>query len=372
MRAWLLEILSPGTPPPRTFVQWCRGEDKKGTKIIDANRFAKQAAPAGKPWEGLFLKAVNDALRADEFVAVQINSPMRPDDHHIGDPQRKACMAGVGVSHNVNGLLTLENLSMERLDLGAPSRVQVNLKNSDIKALAVSQPSEHIVTIENCRVGTLTLTPHSIGHYEMRGGCILNIDSPPPGDKNPFTGSVSLLNVFLPRDTRHYLLRGPQPYRNLRAHLRSLENAQTANLVHAAEMAVERETDTKMNNFFSVLYELLSDFGSSALRPILWLTGLLILSSVVFYAFDGAHVARSDNLVGWRCVLLQSDQWGRAWRAVVMALQPITSPLSIFGARGLLVPNSISLAIWSVIQGVLSITFIALFLLAIRRRFKMQ
>jgi hypothetical protein len=48
----------------------------------------------------------------------------------------------------------------------------------------------------------------------------------------------------------------------------------------------------------------------------------------------------------------------------------VLNPLGIFGTKGAVVANSGWLAIWLFVHGLLSALFIALFIFAVRRRFK--
>jgi len=221
-------------------------------------------------------------------------------------------------------------------------------------------------------IGTLRIIAGSLGHYEMQGGSLLNVVCPPPGAGNPFTGTVSFTkDVFFPRERNRYILLGPQPYRNMRYHLRSLENAQMANLIHSAELAVEREDDSWTNWFVSHLYEGMSDFGSSVLRPFLWLLLLYSVSVCAIFYSGGAEVPPLSDLVGWQRTLID-PAWGEYWRALYLALQPVVNPIGIFGPKWLLIPRYSDLAAWLSLHGFLSLILLALLIFAIRRRFKIQ
>jgi hypothetical protein len=231
--------------------------------------------------------------------------------------------------------------------------------------------------IIDTNIGEISFGSKSILEYEMTGGCLLNIKCPAPWQENPITGSFSLDNtVFLPRKSKNKseasFLDGPQPYRNLRAHLMNLQNNQTANLVHSLELAVERETESGwFNKLLSWLYEKFSDYGSSTLRPTACFFGILVFSWVLGFIDGGGSPALGlEEYTGWRSVLLQENLCGRTMRAIVLGSQSVVNPLGIFGSKNLLVPNHIWLASFSVILGLFSAIFIALFIFAIRRRFK--
>lgn len=200
-----------------------------------------------------------------------------------------------------------------------------------------------------------------------------NIICPPPKSDNPFTGSVNFKNVFFPEDTKDYLLRGAQPYRNMRHHLTTLENAQMANVFHRLELIIERETDTPINKFISHIYQLLSDFGSSTLRPMLWLLALFVITFLAARYGDGVALAASQTqFTGWRELLLTSNTEHERYRALLFASQNMVNPLGILGIKSLVVAKSGLLAIWAGFHSLLSVILITLFIFAVRRRFKLN
>ena len=210
----------------------------------------------------------------------------------------------------------------------------------------------------------------------MIGGCILNLDCPPPGDENPFTGSVTFSNhVFLPRSTT-FPISGAQPYRNLRSQLAKLQNSPAVGFVHAAEQGIEREQYSRFNKFLSICYEALADYGFSTLRPIVWLVILWILSALVILAVDGAErppeFEKVIYLGSWREILIDDGWVGRLSRAVLLSIYSMVNPLGVFGVKSLIVAKHWSLQVFLLFEGIMSIAFIALFILALRRRFRMQ
>lgn len=365
-------------PPPKKFVEWCRRGVSPPADRLDLRKFLddeRQKDLQGWNHEKLtdrFFESINKNLREGKRSAVTINQDLPAKEYKISGKKNdyEGVLTLLEMSVRPRGGLIIENVSIKHWRISELG-VALNIKKNNIATLSVAKGIHAHLTIEDTNIGTIKLEHNAVAHLDMQGGCILNLECPPPGSENPFTGSVSLSNVFLPRSTEKYLLEGPQPYRNFRYHLRSLENAQTANLVHAAELAVERRADTKTNKLLSVLYETFSDFGSSTLRPLLWLGLLLMLSATITYITDGAALVEQPY-VGWRSILEQQDGNGRLSRALVLAFQSTSNPLSILGGKSLVVPKYGYLALWSAIQGLFSVVFIALFVFAVRRRFKMQ
>lgn len=228
--AWILFKRIPGKRPPKEFVEWCRRETPLPRSVFDVQTFDKQRGAPRGDWgdkeEKQFFEEVNKKLHAKENFSVHINRVLGAAAHKIvgtgSDCQGR--LANLEISQRVSGPVTIEAVSIKALLLRA-GPIRLDIKNCTIACLYVNRQSFAKLTIQDSDIGTLKLDGgQCLAHYDMRGGCILNVECEPPGPVNPFTGPVSLRQVFLPRDSKSYLLEGPQPYRNLRAHLRSLEN----------------------------------------------------------------------------------------------------------------------------------------------------
>jgi len=357
------------------------GVQKGATLSLEAMRRNRPQNISQNEWqraaEAQFFQAIEEAVRGAGEPAAIVDSAV--------DSGREYEINGSGATLDkyVQSLviqtairLVLSEVSIKELHVNVAGGVTIRATNCNIAQLRndVLNASTEIRLYQS-NVGTLRLRSGALSHLEMWGGSLLNVDCPPPGGGNPFTGTVSFTkNVFFPRRRNSYILPGPQPYRNMRYHLRSLENAQMANLIHSAELAVERGDDSRMNRILSHLYEWMSDFGSSALRPLVWQGVLFVLSFSLILSSDGAVHASQDptsELVGWQQVLID-PRWGACARAAYLALQPLVNPIGIFGPRSLLVPRFPWLAVWLSVAGILGIILLALFIFAIRRRFKIQ
>jgi hypothetical protein len=204
------------------------------------------------------------------------------------------------------------------------------------------------------------------------GGCIVEIVVGAPGN-NPFRGMVHFDRaVYFPRT----IVGGSdrvQSYRNMRAHMLELENTPMVNRFHTLEQASERRLDRwGFQRFVSWLYEMLSDYGSSVLRPLLWFVLLLVLTTAIVYLTSGAETVDAQTFKGWQEALIGTGQHARIHRAIILTLQSTLNPLGIFGAKVLLVARTSWLAAWLSFHGLATAILVALFILAIRRRFKMQ
>lgn len=376
---WLLFRRSPGKAPSKAFIEWCREKTTPAELNFDLQSVDKQWRSENLAWgaqqEKEFFDEISNQLQAEKSVSVTLNRNISAQAYRIEGLGRdhKGCLVQLATTRNqVDGTLTLEGIMVRRITLAAP-RIHVTIKSCNIASLLVSRQSHVSLTLQDSNIGTLELDgAQCVAYFDMRDGSILNIVCESAGQANPFTGPVSLREVFLPRASINDFLQGPQPYRNLRSHFLSLGNVQAASLVNAAELAVEREEEgSKTLKAMSVLYQVFSDFGLSAFRPIAWLFALILVSAVVTFTYDGAVLVDKPP-PGWYSILEEQGRTGRIARAIVMAWQPVTNPLGIRGSATLLAPDDTLLAIWLGVQSVLSLTLIALFVFALRRRLKMQ
>jgi len=357
--------------PSRTLVEWLSQPNVDSAwPDCDIARYQAQhrTATTEQLTQGYF-EALQQQLRQGDVSAITINTALVPRQQTIGHTGLRRSVARVTLHTDAH--LTLQNLRIGEL-LAHSGNASLSFVNCDIGRLYIAGNTGTDVRARDLNIGVLEIAGYSLAHFEMTAGCILDLKCTPPGGDNPFTGTVLFHKVFFPRDRKNYLLKGPQPYRNLRHHLRSLENAQMANLIHSAELAVERQDDEWPNRLIGWFYQLFSDFGSSALRPLLWLVGFAGVSFVWTYKSAGAVLASAEKLEGWQKIFLRTDCAGELLRSLYLAFQPVANPIGIFAKEPLLLARFPSLAVWLSIQGVLSVILIALAIFAIRRRFKIS
>ncbi len=269
--------------------------------------------------------------------------------------------------------LLLKNLSIGGLHVSdsSDSGKLITIENCKIKSLSLRGNTK--VFIRNTKIGTLRLKDaNSVKFLKVVKGCILDFDCFTPGRENPFNGSVTLQKVFLPKNTRDYLLKDAQPYRNLRHYLQKIENTQMSNLIHSAEMAVERENEPFANKFVSYLYQWISDFGSSWFRPFLWFLLLTAFSCVLLYWFDGAQLRAGATHEGWHAELIGDTNVAKFKRSLYLSVQSTYNLFGLFSNRTVILPSNSWVAVLTWLQSIFSIIIITLMIFAIRRRFKIQ
>jgi len=198
-----------------------------------------------------------------------------------------------------------------------------------------------------------------------------------PEEENPFKGQVTIEQTYIHTSAKPASRAIPAPavqsYRNLRSHLSKQANFPAAAPIHAAELTLDRTSDTFFNRLLSWGYELVSDFGNSPVRALLWLCLVLFgMTGILFCSNGGVIIGPLEgHAESWRVILVGDGRVAQLARAIVLALQSSFNPLSIFGVRGVVEARYPWLAALLAFQGIVSITVAALFLLAVRRRFRL-
>lgn len=358
------------------FNEWCRdGEFPDGESAFETHKRFSGRQPTEDQFK-MAADAFNKLLRDGVIKSANFNGPFpvtgsyklgNTDDTEIGLVNLLNLASQVP---NCELVFNQLNINICNINWNGHTKLTDPIIFENCEFIKLTLNVDARVCLKNCKIGTLEITnAHQI---HMEGGCVLNIQVVAPGNSNPLTGSVNFSNTFFPRNKFEYLLASAQPYRNMRHHLRAIENGHMANLFHSAELAVERADDPFFNKLLSYLYEKLSDFGSSALLPLTYWFGLLIVTAMVVYIFDGAVPAFEDDkgvYTGWRQGLIEGSEFTKA---LYLSFRSMINPLGLFGTKELLIPANGKLVMLLSLVGLISVTLLTLFILAVRRRFKMQ
>ncbi len=119
------------------------------------------------------------------------------------------------------------------------------------------------------------------------------------------------------------------------------------------------------DNWFSItgnlsnLYDIISEYGENIVRPLVTLL-LISLYFTACYYVTGGIVQANEKAVSWLTKIPP---------AVGFSIQNIFNPLGMFNKRAFLMVTSPMVATLSIIQSILTLSTVALLLLAIRRRF---
>ncbi len=359
------------------FRSWLAGAapaaEQVETEIISANFISEHQQKRGvaNPQELYgtdFITDTQATLKDGRLVNRQIhNLPMLVTLTGTNPAEMRAYRLTL-LSQNSGASLT--GFGIDVLTLRHCGQKVITLREMFIRRLEIDNCRD--VRVEDCWIGELDVTGRNVGSFRVTSGGIHLISCTPPG-LNPFSATIHFdRSVYFPRTTADAPER-VQSYRNMRSHMLALENTPMVNRFHTLEQATERRLDgLGFNRFVSWLYEKLSDYGSSAFRPVLWLVAMTITTGTLIYCFDGAVQAQPEDYRGWQEALEGYDAWPAIERAFVLTMQATLNPLGIFGIKGLLIARYEWLALWLSFHGLATAVLVALFVFAIRRRFKMS
>ncbi|MBX3506779.1 MAG: hypothetical protein KF895_14965 [Parvibaculum sp.] len=287
--------------------------------------------------------------------------------HSIEDGREVRCSGGVSVRF-IGGCFRKIVLNGTRSKIGVDQCLV-----GEVALAGVGNESVASLSVVDTWIGRLVLGAGSSRDFIFIRGGVGAIDCAAPGTENPFCGSVTFSEVYLPRTRRSKLIEGAQSYRNMRYHLAGLQNGPAASLFHSAELAVERDDERGLNWIFNFLYEEFSDYGASPVLPLIWIVLLWVLTTTILFAAGVDVGGDAKNAVGWQSFLYGTDWRSELSRAVILGFQPISwlGALISSGHTVPLVPNNFCAQIWLVIDGILSTVLLALFIFALRRRFRM-
>jgi hypothetical protein len=117
-------------------------------------------------------------------------------------------------------------------------------------------------------------------------------------------------------------------------------------------------------------YQLGSNFGNWIGLPVFWL--LIFFGSISVFAYYAGTEPNLKASAGWFAGLKACGSWPEVVRAGVYAAQSILNPLNLFVTEPLVSVSNGWVAFAGLVLGVLGIAALALFLLSLRRRFKLE
>jgi len=301
-----------------------------------------------------------------------------------------------------------ETARAHRLRIGSGALNAVDIRDFEINEMVVANPLA-VISFKNCRIRSLILYAEcqNVSIEDCMIG-LLHIERGPTGPASPREISIGVLNVtgsFIRglrlrttdslqgnvRIVRTVFDRHPQTdrsggelasleepypqdYRNARINLQARGNQQAAGVFHAIEQSLERRSyPVGISRFLSWCYEVMADFGNSIARPIAWFFGLTVTGMGVVCATNDAvpeQVVAATN--GWRGALASPGPAWRLMRSAVLELRYVRDPLAFLSPRGIVASGSVWVSSFLVWQSLLSLTALALLIIAVRRRFKLS
>jgi hypothetical protein len=373
----------PPAAPSREFVKWSETDPLLSAPAIHSNSYLAPTTPDGAGYAARLVTAINNRLQTTGQFDVDIrhgwSAQSVVSEIDGGIATYDTVINRITIGANTAGTLSFSNVSIHELIIGPQAVPAAYLfHRCNIGRILVrgnNSPCHVELTVGNSSVGTIELGCNAVKYLAVVRSAVLDFDLPPTYSGNPFVGSVIFRKNYFPRRRIHGYVPTAQSFRNLRHHLLALQNSQMANDIHSIEQAVERMNDDRpLNRLFSWLYEGTSDFGSSTSRPLLLLLLLWSFGIAFLYYTHGAAIpADADPKIyfGWRSALTDPT-WGDYAKAIALSSQQTINPFGLLRTHSTVLPANGWLSLWGVIHGVFSATFIALFILALRRRFRLQ
>lgn len=305
--------------------------------------------------------------------------------------------------HLANALGGAKEIRYLTVQLPDPAQGQIPVHVRDKRINFVTVRKSRPVIFSNCWIQVLRITDDARvtfkgtfideAHFEqcedlhIEGGCLFRTYARPYADrdtKNPFRARVTIKSVYIPRERDYldFLKRDPElaeqwrafrvyEFRNIRNFLTSGNELLAAGHFHAAELALERADDHWPSSLVNWLYERLSDYGNSSRRPFIWALLSLSALGVAAYFADSVTVIIPQphpDLHIWQQTLAEN----RLLRAVVFPFYAVFNPLNVFTSRPFMVSKE---WYWLFLHSLISLfgtLNVALLVLALRRRFKLD
>ena len=248
------------------------------------------------------------------------------------------------------------------------SPAKYTFENCCIKEFYLSHANKEIdLKFKNCWIKKIWLAPKSVNDFIFESGGIYSVICPPPDGENPFTGTITLSDVYFPTSRKKTsLFPGPQQYRNLRSHLEKLNNGNASSLMRAKELASNREEEKGISLWFSRLYWWVSNYGLSPGRPLIAIVIFYFMTVVGIYGLDGGAITKNPyKLKGWETSLKE-----KGIRSVILPVQSMLNPVGAFRQNQILIPNTAWGKIVLVAYGFISDGLLLFFILSLRKHFK--
>lgn len=229
-----------------------------------------------------------------------------------------------------------------------------------------------------CVIGQLNLHSNDIRLLELRDCVIGRVNS--LATQAPAVATISANTELAAEPSRDtdILPQRVQPYRTLRLALKEHRcDEVTEKVIHAAELRLERQEDAQPFRFLSYLFDLSSHYGN---RPHRALGFIVVIGFALFIWAAGLRWAEVPSgcaeavsrYEGWLKVLCEPDASGTAARGAILVAQALTNPFGLFSAKPLVVPETFAAAALLATFSVIAIALLAVAIIGVRRRFKVN
>lgn len=321
----------------------------------DAQR--RGITPASEPQ--VYIEDLTNALKKRPGPTVQLSDDIKNDAiPHF----QSADDFGLQIYGGMRDPIKFEGKQIRWLEIHGPASLE--LSGCTIRRLVFGSSNLEKVILQNCRIGCLrTRSGVHLQRFEISRSIIRGFEFEQASGF--LEGPVTLTDVALPTIQPQI-----QALRTLRAELLRIHNTGAAGVVHAAELRLERERQGFLEELISWLYDIASAYGTSTMRPFLWFWILTSLNIAFLCGLNATRVGARE-LIGWQSVL-EYNEWATLYRAMAVTYGQSFNPLGTFGTAPLIVITKPWIAAWSTFFCALATSSLALFVLAVRRRFRLE
>jgi hypothetical protein len=306
---------------------------------------------------------VDRELAKDQLVHILLDGNLAPVLRNNFD--FAARIGNLEIQNTLGAQIVLRDRSIESLIIGVQS--DVKLVRCRVRRLQI----ENVCTLEmeDTFVGDMVRN-NLISRWGMSGGSVLKLLT--LGNRRHAFGTVEFNHVYFPHDPSEIEV-DPQGYRDARQDLLARNNVLAAAVFHSAELALDRRRERFANRFVSWIYELLSDYGNSIARPLVWFFVIILIVGAISAMFDLTMIGVPPHeLVGWQMILCDPSWIGDVARSVTYALRAVVNPLNIFRTEPLVVSRSPLAAFGLTVLSLFGTLSLGLIVIGIRRRFKLE
>jgi hypothetical protein len=226
--------------------------------------------------------------------------------------------------------------------------------------------------ITDCMIGVFALQKKfPAQHLEWDKGYLGQFDMREWPDKNPFVGDVSIRRVKFSTDSKKY---DSQWARDTRAALNKIDNSVAAGLFHGHALRLNRPKERWPSKCVDTFYKYGCDYGNSIGLPAFWFALSFVAIYFVAFAVD-VHVetdsVASEPSVRWQTQLAAASCEAKMLRALTYAFQSI-NPLNLITSKPTVFVSDWWAAYLSAFLGLCAAVAFGMFLVSVRRRFKLD
>lgn len=291
---------------------------------------------------------------------------------------------GFVVQHEIRLRLALENKRLAKLSIHGAFDLQltdcvchsieihgrdtpnIKLINCHVGTLEIHKEARAIVSLKKSYVEIFKMNTSSLKTLHVIRTKLIGLECPLPGSPSPFSGTAYFYKVSLSPSFQNR-----QPYRNLKHHLTQMHNLEAAETFHTAEMRSLVRDLTLTDKIISIIYQAISNYGSSTLRPLLWFLLFAATNVAFIHVTDTATVLNHPSLQDtWRAELIGDSLYPRLFRSTVLTFSQVMNPLGLFGVSNIVAAKTGYAAAASGTICLCATSSLALFFLSVRRKFK--